>query len=155
MKRSAILEDLDKAKQEHLLWMKRIHLMVFGFGVSKDSVVLNPTESNFGKWFYDEAQKLKELSNAKLECLVHVEASHLKTHDIYFEIYKIFFKKDSNGIINKLLSPNLSQEELDLAKENYEELKVASNELMDNTLRLRRRILAVLPEEIEEGYFIR
>lgn len=124
--------------------------MVFGFGVNKNDVALNPTQSGFGKWFYGEAQKLKELRNTKLECMSHVEASHLKTHDIYFEIYNIFFKKDANGLLNSILGPKGTPQQIEVAKKYYEDLESASKELMDNTLRFEKRILAIPPEEIEE-----
>lgn len=150
MNKNKILDELREAKQEHINWMHLIKLMVYGFGVNKQEVPTNPVQSGFGKWFYGNAQKLKELRNTKLECMSHVEASHLKTHAIYFNIHEICFKKESNGIISNLLSVKVTEKDRDIAKEYYDELMIASKELMDNTLRLERRILAISPEEIEE-----
>jgi len=143
MYRKKIIQGLQEAKAQHLAWMKAIKFMVLGFDIKEEIVPLNPTQSGFGMWFYGEAQKLKELRNTTLECMSHVEASHLKTHDIYFEIYTLLFIK-KNQIFKT------SQEDLVQAKIHYEALESASEELLSNTLRFEKRILAIPNEELEE-----
>ena len=150
MNKNKVLDELREAKQQHINWMHLIKLMVYGFGVNKQEVPTNPVQSGFGKWFYGNAQKLKALRNTKLECMSHVEASHLKTHDIYFKIHEICFKKESDGILSNLLSVKVTENERVIAKKHYEELMTASKELIANTLRLEKRILAIPEGEIEE-----
>jgi len=149
MQKEKVLDGLRKAKQEHINWMHLIKLMVYGFGIKREDAPLNPIESGFGKWFYGDAQKLKALPNTKLECMSHVESSHLKTHDIYFKIHAICFKNQSHRFVSNLLNRKVTEQERDLVQEYYKELSEASKELMSNTLRFEKRILAISSEEIE------
>jgi hypothetical protein len=147
MNKKSVIEGLRQAREAHVNWVHHIRLMVYGFNIRED-IPTNPTQSGFGKWFYGEAQQLKELRNTKLECMSHVEKSHLETHAIYFKIYELIFKNRSEGLLDTLLGSELSPEQLQIAKEHFEDLENASKELLSNTLRLEKRILALPDEEL-------
>ncbi len=149
MDKNEIIDHLRAAKTAHIKWVQRAKLLTNGFTIEKEAIPVNSTECNFGKWFYGDAQKLNALSNNPLECMSQIEALHFKLHDIYLQIYKIYFQTDNKGFFAKLFKKNkvddLDQER---ATQLYNELEEISKQLLDEINRLERRLIAIPEEKI-------
>lgn len=101
MSKEILLEEIKKAKNAHLLWVKRAKHLVQDLPVAENMIPLDPKECEFGHWFYAQAIKFDSLpSTAKI--IKDIEACHDLVHDLYFDIYEIFFiETKQTGILKK------------------------------------------------------
>ena len=153
MKKEEIVEHLRIAKAAHIQWVQRAKMLINGVDVVRDSIPVNSTECEFGKWFYSDGQMLNLLANNPLECMQAIEQLHTQLHDQYLKIYTIYFsKKENRGFFAKLFglkTEEISHEEQKLAEEYYTHLEEISKKLLEEINRLERRIIAVSAEKIE------
>ncbi|MEA2072492.1 MAG: CZB domain-containing protein [Campylobacterota bacterium] len=153
MTKENVLEHLRSAKTAHIKWVQKAKLLINGVDVKEDSIPVDSTECNFGKWFYSEGQILNALSNNPLECMQKIESLHFALHDIYLSIFNIYFAEEKKaGFFSKLFGgkrKELSQAELTLAQDYYGKMEGISKELLDEINRLERRLIAVSDEKIE------
>ena len=151
MQKSEILEHLRAAKTAHIKWVENAKLLINGFDMQKEAIPVNSTECQFGRWFYSDAQKLNALSNNPLECMTQIETLHFKLHDIYLQIYKIYFNEEKQGFFAKLFKKNkISDLEHEKAEKLYEKIEEVSKQLLDEINRLERRLIAIPEERIAE-----
>jgi hypothetical protein len=153
MKKEEILNHLRAAKAAHVKWVQKAKLLINGVDVKEDSIPVDSTECNFGKWFYKEGQILNALSNNPLECMQKIESLHFEIHNTYLHIFNIYFSEEKKGgFFSKLFNlkrKKLSQVEIELAQQHYAKLEGISVELLDEINRLERRLVAVADEKIE------
>lgn len=152
MKKEDVLGHLRAAKSAHIKWVQKAKLLISGLDVQEDSIPVDSTECNFGKWFYSDGQILNALSNNPLECMQRIELLHFSLHDTYLHIFNIYFSQEKRGgFFAKLFGmkrKSLTPMEENLAREYYEKLEEISHELLDEINRLERRLIAVPEEKI-------
>ena len=148
MQKNEVLDHLRAAKTAHIKWVQRAKLLINGFEIPKEAIPVDSTECKFGQWFYSDAQKLNALSNNPLECMAHIENLHFKLHDVYLQIYKIYFK-EKQGFFAKLFKPSkVSDLEHEKAERLYDEMEHISKQLLEEINRLERRLIAIPEEKI-------
>ena len=152
MEKDHIIEHLRAAKTAHIKWVQKAKLLINGIEVEKDAIPVNSTECKFGKWFYSDGQVLNALSNNPMECMVSIEQLHFELHDIYMNIFHIYFSKPSGGFLSKIFGSKkkVTPEEVKKAEEYFKDLEEVSKKLLDEINRLERRLLAVSEEKIRE-----
>lgn len=152
MKKDEILGHLRAAKSGHIKWVQKAKLLINGIDVQEDAIPVDSTECNFGKWFYEDGQVLNALSNNPPECMQAIEQFHFQLHDMYMQIFNIYFSEEKKGgFFAKLFGlkrKELSAAEEQLANDHYEKLEKISHELLDEINRLERRLIAVPDEKI-------
>lgn len=86
MGKKEVVETLKDAVVSHKKWVANALALIEGVPLEKDKVPLNPTECDFGKWYYSVGQKMMEIPGFK-----DVEEPHNNLHKIYMEIFGILF----------------------------------------------------------------
>ncbi|EDZ63753.1 hypothetical protein SMGD1_1231 [Sulfurimonas gotlandica GD1] len=152
MDKEHVLGHLRAAKSAHIKWVQKAKLLINGIDVKEDSIPVDSTECKFGQWFYSEGQILNALSNNPVECMVKIERLHFNLHDVYMNIFNIYFNKPKDGFFAKLFGKKNSIEdyEADKARQYYVNLEIISKELLEEINRLERRLIAVPEERIKE-----
>ncbi len=148
-----MIEKLQKAKFADLQWIDKAKNLIAGTKNDQGVLPVEIRESEFGKWFYNEGQKLKKLSNNPLECMKNIEILHKQLHDRYYEIYHIYFSEEKKaGFFSKLMGAkrqNLTKEEEEHVAALFHNMETHSKEFIDEVERLERRLEAVAQEKID------
>lgn len=152
MKRETILNQIQLARNAHIEWVNKAKFLIDGFHIQEEAIPLKSTECRFGKWFYSDGQKLSEIRNNPIESMNEVERLHFKIHDIYFNIFIIFYGKEKKSLISKVLSKRkkVTNEERLLAKEHFEDLQEVSKELIKTLNILEKRIKVIGEDEFKD-----
>lgn len=152
MNKEHVLEHLRAAKSAHIKWVQKAKLLINGLDIKEDSIPVDSTECKFGQWFYSEGQILNALSNNPVECMVKIERLHFNLHDVYMNIFNIYFNKPKDGFFSKLFGKKntLKDYEIEKAKQYYNNLELISKELLEEINRLERRLIAVPEERIQQ-----
>jgi Txe/YoeB family toxin of Txe-Axe toxin-antitoxin module len=153
MTKEEIIENLQKAKLSDTQWIDKAKNLIAGTKNDEGIVPVDPRESTFGKWFNNEGQKLKKLSNNPLECMKNIEILHQQIHDKYSGIYHIYFSEANKaGFFSKLMGAkrqNISHEEEKHVAELLSNMQRDAKEFVDEVERLERRLEAVAQEKID------
>ncbi|QOP46654.1 CZB domain-containing protein [Sulfurimonas paralvinellae] len=153
MTKEEIIEDLQKAKLANLQWIDKAKNLIAGTKNDQGIPPIDPRESEFGKWFYKEGQKLKKLSNNPLECMQNIETLHQQLHERYSEIYNTFFSETNKaGFFSKLMGAkrqNISDAEQKHVDNLLKNMQRDAKEFVDEVERLERRLEAVIQEKID------
>ena len=142
MHKKDILARIEDARKAHFTWLNRIERLIENVFVSDELIELDPKESEFGDWLYEDIGKCKS-SLFFLESLQLIEKEHLKLHEIYFQIYRIYFIECKRNPLTALFlgeRKNLTPEQEIEAISNYNQLLDASNKLMKQLNTLERKI---------------
>ncbi len=152
MEKSVILEQLRAAKAAHINWVQRAKMLISGFKIEEDAIPVNSTQCRFGQWFYSDAQKLNGLRNNAIECLSEIEKLHFDLHDIYLNIYKIYYDLEPQGFFSKLFGKKkkITEDSTKLAKQYFNEMEEVSKKLVEQINIMERRIIALPDSELEE-----
>ena len=86
MNKKEVVETLGKAVVSHKRWVANALALIEGVPLEKDKVPVNPTDCEFGKWYYTVGQKLIEIPGFN-----DIEESHNNLHKVYMEIFAILF----------------------------------------------------------------
>ena len=151
MKKDEILSHLRAAKAAHIKWVQKAKLLINGLEIEEDAIPIDSTECKFGKWFYGDGQILNALTNNPVECMSKIESLHFNLHDVYLQIFNIYFNKAKGGFFTKLFGlkrKNVSEIESKIAKEYYDKMEGISHDLLEEINRLERRLIAVSEEKI-------
>jgi len=90
MQKKDIIEQITNARLAHLKWVRRAKHLIEKLPVSSGMIPIDATECTFGAWLYREGLKYKNLS--QLSTVINkIEKLHTEIHDIYLDIYKIYF----------------------------------------------------------------
>jgi hypothetical protein len=151
MDKDEILSQLRVAKAAHVSWVQRAKLLIEGFTINETSIPVNSTECAFGKWFYSDGQRLNDIRNNPIESMQEIESLHFKLHDVYLNIYKIYYDLEKKGFFSKVFGKKkkVSDEDKILAQEYYKEMDVISQDLVKALNLMERRINVVNEEEIK------
>ncbi len=151
MNKNDVLQQLREAKLAHINWVQRAKMLISGFEIGEDSIPVNSTQCQFGKWFYSDAQKLNAMQNNPLECMQTIEQLHFDLHDTYMHIYKIYYDLKPKGFFSKLFGKRkkVSESEIEIAKRHFEQMQEISAKLVDELNRMERRVVAIQEKEFE------
>ena len=152
MKKNDILDQLRAAKAAHVSWVQRAKMLISGIKVGEDSIPVNSTECRFGQWFYSDAQKLNAMKTNPMECMTTIEQLHFQLHDIYMNIYTIYYNTKPSGFFNKLFGKKntITDDSKKLAEEYFLSMQEVSTKLVEEINRMERRIVATPDKEFEE-----
>ena len=151
MDKDEILNRLRVAKAAHISWVQRAKLLIEGFTINETSIPVNSTECEFGKWFYSDGQRLNDIRNNPVESMQEIESIHFKLHDMYLNIYKIYYDMEKKSFFSKVFGKKkkVSDEDKALAKKYYDEMDLISQDLVNALNLMERRINVVNDEEIK------
>lgn len=151
MLKSDVLDHLRAAKAAHINWVQRAKMLISGFQMDESAIPVNSTQCKFGIWFYSDAQKLNALQNNPLECMQTIEQLHFDLHDVYMNIYKIYYETDSGGFFSKIFGKKkkITEESKSLAKEYFDKMERISKDLVNEINKMERRIVAMSEKEFE------
>jgi len=133
MSKEILLHHIKEAKKAHLLWVKRAKHLIQDLPITEDMIPLNPKECIFGKWLYSEGIKFDSLPSTSKN-IRNIMHHHDLVHDIYFDIYEIYFvETKQTGILKKLHFGNkhVDEERRAVAVEYFLELEEASDKLIE------------------------
>jgi len=151
MNKNEVLDQLRAAKAAHINWVQRAKMLISGFKVDESAIPVNSTQCQFGKWFYSDAQKLNSMPNSSMECMSDIEKLHFDLHDIYLNIYKVYYETEPQGFFSKLFGKKkkISEDSKKLAKEYFHSMEETSKQLVEEINRLERRIVAVADKDFQ------
>jgi len=151
MEKDIILRQLRSAKAAHISWVQKAKLLIEGIEIDKNTIPINSTECQFGQWFYSDAQKLNGLRNNSLDCMENIENHHAQLHNIYLQIFKLYYLIENRGFFKKLFNKKkkINEETTKKGREYLIQLEKISKELLAEIGRLERRVIAISNEEIE------
>lgn len=151
MDKNEVLDQLRAAKAAHINWVQRAKILIAGFKVDESAIPVNSTQCQFGKWFYSDAQKLNGIQNNPMECMNSIEQLHFDLHDVYLNIYKIYYETESGGFFSKIFGKKkkISEEDKQQAKEYFTSMEKISKELVAEINKMERRIVATSDKEFE------
>ena len=153
MEKEHVLEHLRSAKAAHIKWVQKAKLLINGLDVKEDAIPVDSTECKFGKWFYSDGQVLNGLTNNPQESMAKIEKLHFLLHDIYLQIFNIYFNKPKLGFFARLFGnkkKEIGSSEIKAAKDFYDDMEQVSRDLLDEINRLERRLIAVSEEQMKE-----
>ncbi len=144
MVKSEMQEAIKKAKEAHELQMQKIEAAMNGKEIDNPTA-LNKTECEFGKWLYDDKNRMKVIIGSQFFTSLDIE--HEKWHTEYTKIYNILFdEKNKKGFFSRLLGKSsIDPMELDKVKLYYADLQETTIRLLHILASSQRRIDA-LPE---------
>lgn len=151
MNKEEILSQLRVAKAAHVSWVQRAKLLIEGFTINETSIPVNSTECQFGKWFYADGQRLNDIRNNPIESMQEIETLHFKLHDVYLNIYKIYYDLEKKSFFSKMFAKKkkVSEDDKERARAFYKEMDGISQELVKALNLMERRINVVNEAEIE------
>jgi hypothetical protein len=134
LSKSTILQELSSAKIAHMRWVKRADHLISGLPVDKEFIPLESTTCGFGKWLYGEVGQKLRLEEEFKSIIEQIEFHHDNLHDVYGEIYKIFFvMPEQRSLLHKIITFNskkVSEKEKMRAKEYFHSLQKSSTDLI-------------------------
>ena len=151
MQKNEVLEQLRAAKAAHINWVQRAKMLISGFQMDESAIPVNSTQCKFGIWFYSEAQKLNALQTNPMDCMSTIEQLHFNLHDVYLNIYKIYYETETQGFFSKIFGKKkkISEDSKTLAKEYFNNMEQISKELVNEINKMERRIVAVSDRDFE------
>jgi len=151
MQKNEVLEQLRAAKAAHINWVQRAKMLISGFQMDESAIPVNSTQCKFGIWFYSEAQKLNALQTNPMDCMSTIEQLHFDLHDIYLNIYKIYYETETQGFFSKIFGKKkkISEDSKTLAKEYFNNMEQISKELVNEINKMERRIVAISDRDFE------
>jgi hypothetical protein len=127
------LKEIRDAHLAHEKWVRRAKHLVENLPVDEKMIPLDSTECQFGQWFYISGIKYKNIP--QLTDIIHkIEEYHKELHDIYLNIYKIYFLETKRSWVMSLLTESrkkVSPINQQLALEYYHTMEKVSKSLMD------------------------
>lgn len=153
MTKEDVLKHLGVAKSAHIKLVQKAKALIDSIDMSEPTSPINFKESDFGKWFYSDGQKLSGLSNNPLSCMENMQKQHLALYEMNESIFNIYFGKSQKaGFFSKILgSANkpVDDDGKKMALEYYENMQSILCDLESEISRLERRLSALSEEKIE------
>jgi len=150
MEKIDVLRNIRASRRSHVEWVQRAKSLVNGLPVTKEQIPLTVTACEFGRWFYCDGQIL--LSIFTEEAVKSVEEKHKELHDIYMEIFKIYFSTVEQSFFAKILKykKKVSYSEREMALKELEKLEIVSSELISYLNIIEKKINAIDEETFKK-----
>jgi len=147
MNRDETLEAILKARLSHESQMAKIKSVIEGDEVKNPTAVAK-TKCEFGKWLYDEDNKVQKILGAQF--YNNIETLHSKWHIEYIRRFEIFFKNKKSGLFAKIMGTDkIDEMELDKAKLYHTELLQTTSDLLRALDVSQRRVSALGDSKFE------
>jgi len=134
LSKATIIQELNSAKIAHMRWVKRADHLITGLPVDKEFIPLEPTTCGFGRWLYGEVGQQLRIEDTFKSIIEQIEFHHDSLHDVYGEIYKIFFiVPQKRSLLHKILTFNskeVTKQEMEKARKYFISLQSTSTELI-------------------------
>jgi hypothetical protein len=142
MTKNETLEAIKKAREAHELQMEKIAAAMEGKTISNPTAV-QKTECAFGKWLYDEENRMKLIIGSQFFAALDLE--HEKWHTEYKKIHSILFnEKQKKGLFSRMLGKsNIEPLEMDKVKLYYKDLQDTTERLLKALGSAERRVNAL------------
>jgi len=128
-----VSDAIDQARLAHINWLIHVKALLEGMPVEKD-ISLVPEESNFGKWYYSEGEKV--LSHLPLYGTV--AEKHHNVHEKYKTIHQLLFNSNSQTYVIKNAKRHFKTDILAKAKSTFVNLNAESEEMLRALLNLKQ-----------------
>ncbi|MCI5221447.1 MAG: hypothetical protein D3924_01890 [Candidatus Electrothrix sp. AR4] len=141
MTKDDLLATLRNAVLTHKKWVGNALALIEGVPLDKNKVPVNATECEFGKWYYSDGQKLKDLPGFK-----EIEKSHNRLHRTYMEIFAILFGEANElSFFSKLIgrSHKIASANRQAAMDKYLLLEDHSNLIISQLEQMEKMISAM------------
>jgi len=148
MEKKEVVTTLKNAVISHKKWVANALALIEGVPLEKDKVPVNPTECEFGRWYYSVGQNLNELPGFK-----DVEEAHNNLHKTYMEIFSILFGEASEpSFFSKLFgrSHKARTEKHEEAMEKYHILEEHSKVIIAQLVQIEKVITAMGDKQFEK-----
>lgn len=150
MNKSHIKKVIQKAKPEHIEWIKQAHQILNGTPQEQLKKPLECTACEFGKWYYDEGLKLVNIPQ-----LIALEKLHKDIHQTYTALYYMTFDRRQQAR-STLITAN---EEVPVDEKNFREKKL--KQLEKKTVKMilalgniEKKVDAMNDQDFQSGWFI-
>ena len=147
LNKAMILHELAQAKIAHMRWVKRADHLISGMPVEEHFIPLEPTACGFGKWLYGLVGKKLRSDYIFESTIAQIESIHDELHNVYEEIYKIFYiQHEPRTFLQKFVSfgsQKVSKQKMEEAKTHFVLLQKYSRELIYQVEKLEKAVKAV------------
>ncbi|WP_024954736.1 CZB domain-containing protein [Sulfurospirillum arcachonense] len=145
MNKNQTLQKMQDIRKVHVFQTDKILAAITGQKIDKPTA-LNSTECEFGKWLYDENNRLKDLWGSIF--FNDIETIHAQWHKEYAKLFEILFKKKKKGLFSKMMNlSDIDPLDLDKAKLYYVELKETTSQLLKLLYLCEKRVSALNEEK--------
>jgi hypothetical protein len=152
MNKKSILQQLSHSKQSHILWIEKANSLISNSTDCTNSIPFDSTECGLGIWISQEGQQLRQISILD-KLIANIEIHHNKLHNIYLNIYQIFFMlPKQKSFLQKFFSFNSNRENEEVkeaVKLHFEDIKQSSDELLSLLIELENKIKILPLDTIE------
>lgn len=93
-----VLIQIRRAKTAHLRWRAYAMALSSGYTVEEGQLPLQPTDCQFGQWYFGQGQALKDLPEFQA-----IDIPHKQVHAIYQDIFQQLFGQPEPSFWQKLL----------------------------------------------------
>ena len=152
MLKKSIIQQLLNAKQAHMLWVKKANRLILNSADTTDSIPFDSTECGLGIWISREGKQLRKISTLN-KLIENIEIKHNKLHNIYLNIYQIFFMlPPQKSFLQKIFTFNYNRENEEVkeaARLHFADIKQSSEELLNLLIELENAIKSLSLESID------
>ncbi len=149
MDKKQVVTTLRNAVRSHKKWVANALALIEGVPLDKDQVPVNPTECEFGNWYYTAGQNLNEIPGFK-----EIEESHNKLHKTYMEIFSILFgEANEPSFFSKLFGRSRQKivvEQREEAMNKYYFLEEQSKIIISQLLQVEKVITAISDKQFDK-----
>jgi Mg2+ and Co2+ transporter CorA len=143
MLKTSILKHLSQAHQSHISWMKSANKSISSSINNQNSTPFDATECSLGVWLNYEGKALRKIKTLN-KIIERIEIEHNKLHNIYLNIYQIFFMlPKQKSFLEKLFnfySKTENEEVQEAVKLHFKDIEEDSKRLIELLKELERRI---------------
>ncbi|MCI5121846.1 MAG: hypothetical protein D3908_11775 [Candidatus Electrothrix sp. AUS4] len=148
MDKNEVVATLKNAARSHKKWVSDALALIEGVPLEKDKVPVNPTECEFGDWYYTVGQKLNDIPGFK-----DIEESHDKLHKTYMEIFAILFGETEPSFLGKIFGRSRKKvvaEQRERAMNKYYILEESSKSIINQLAQVEKLVMAISDKQFEK-----
>jgi len=141
-----LIQNLRHARQSHKRWVGYASALIEGIPVDKGQVPVNFTDCQFGKWYYNEGQKLSSLPEFR-----DIEKTHEQLHIVYMQIFKLLFVEQKTSLFSKLIgkAAKINEQNKKEARDLFKSLDKSSNLIVEKLRELEQKLKSMPAEELD------
>jgi len=144
-----IVSRLRYAVRTHKHWTENALSLIKGVPLDKKLVPINSTDCEFGKWYYNEGQNIRNLPGFK-----EIEDLHSELHDTYREIFVILFGEieQTPSFFSRLFghAQKTTDENRTVAMKKYSQLQTQSQQITKQLVQIETLVTAMAEEQLEK-----
>jgi hypothetical protein len=153
MDKIEIITTLKLAAVSHRAWLSNAQALIEGVPLDKEKIPVRLAECEFGKWYYGDGQKLKNIPGFQ-----EIAQPHDRVHTTYMEIFTLLYGKEDREEIKNLsffsrligTAQKAATEKREAAKAKSLLLQEYSTEVIYQLEQLQRVIDAMSAKELSD-----